>query len=144
MAVLDFIKGAIPVGIAYFWLPVQGSDLILIALAPVLGHAYSPWLKFKGGKGVAVTLGVWSGLTIGAAPTILGLFLGIWSLVLQPSSWIVVAAMLSFGVFVLQQSAWTASLFVLTWLGHFILLLWTHRHELNTLPRLRPWTRETG
>lgn len=30
----------------------------LVALAAVLGHCYSPWLRFKGGKGVATSFGV--------------------------------------------------------------------------------------
>jgi glycerol-3-phosphate acyltransferase PlsY len=31
---------------------------MLVALAAVLGHTFSPWMKFKGGKGVATGLGV--------------------------------------------------------------------------------------
>src|SRR5690554_7504903 len=39
-----------------------------IAIAPVAGHAFSPFLHFRGGKAVASTYGVWlalSGLTGG-------------------------------------------------------------------------------
>jgi len=32
--------------------------VILVGLAAILGHTYSPWLRFKGGKGVAAGLGV--------------------------------------------------------------------------------------
>ena len=31
---------------------------MLVGLAAVLGHTFTPWLKFKGGKGVATGLGV--------------------------------------------------------------------------------------
>jgi len=30
----------------------------LIVIAPVVGHCWSPWLRFNGGKGVATTVGV--------------------------------------------------------------------------------------
>nr|WP_322785336.1 glycerol-3-phosphate acyltransferase [Carboxydothermus ferrireducens] len=33
-----------------------------MAVAPVLGHAFSPFLRFKGGKAMAVTFGVWSAI----------------------------------------------------------------------------------
>lgn len=36
---------------------------ILIGLAAILGHIFSPWLKFKGGKGVATALGVYLALS---------------------------------------------------------------------------------
>lgn len=56
---LDFAKGALPV-----WLfSAQGEMTAHAAmLAAVLGHMFPVWLKFKGGKGVATTLGVLLGL----------------------------------------------------------------------------------
>ena len=45
---LDFFKGAIPVGLAQFGFGITGSALIPIALAPVIGHAFS---IFLGGRG---------------------------------------------------------------------------------------------
>lgn len=56
--VCDFSKAFIP---CYFF---DSGDLIcnlLILVAPTIGHMFSIWLKFKGGKGVATFLG-----TIGA------------------------------------------------------------------------------
>lgn len=59
--VLDFLKGYLPlVWFSYF---VRGDEIIFLALAPIFGHAFSPFLKFKGGKAIAVTFGVWSALT---------------------------------------------------------------------------------
>jgi glycerol-3-phosphate acyltransferase PlsY len=52
---LDAAKGAVAVLIAGLWAP----DLALLTgLGAVLGHLFPVWLKFKGGKGVATTLGV--------------------------------------------------------------------------------------
>jgi acyl phosphate:glycerol-3-phosphate acyltransferase len=54
---LDVAKGYLPVFLAgHFGQPVH--LLAFVALAGVLGHMFTPWLKFKGGKGVATALGV--------------------------------------------------------------------------------------
>ena len=58
----DVIKGFIPVLISYLVYP---SDLVLVAvvsIAAVLGHIFPVYIKFKGGKGVATTVGVGIGL----------------------------------------------------------------------------------
>jgi glycerol-3-phosphate acyltransferase PlsY len=70
---LDGFKGAIPVGLAYYVYKINGWMLIPVALAPLLGHMFSPFLKFHGGKGLATTFGIWLGLTSWLGPTALGL-----------------------------------------------------------------------
>ncbi|TAN45767.1 MAG: glycerol-3-phosphate 1-O-acyltransferase [Rhodospirillales bacterium] len=53
--ILDGVKGAVA---ALAALAMSGEDMALIAgLFAVLGHNFPVWLKFKGGKGVATTLG---------------------------------------------------------------------------------------
>lgn len=59
---LDILKGFAPVFIAAVLLHIRGGFLAPVAAAPVLGHAFSPWVRFRGGKGVAVTFGVLMGL----------------------------------------------------------------------------------
>jgi glycerol-3-phosphate acyltransferase PlsY len=53
---LDIFKGWLPVWLCARFGPV-GLGLSLVALSAVLGHVFTPWLKFQGGKGVATTLG---------------------------------------------------------------------------------------
>lgn len=55
--VLDLLKGLIPVFITSLYTTDQKVILITGILA-VLGHIFSPWVKFKGGKGIATTFGV--------------------------------------------------------------------------------------
>jgi acyl phosphate:glycerol-3-phosphate acyltransferase len=54
---LDIFKGWLPVWLAGFAFAHSYGAVSLVALAAVLGHAFTPWLKFQGGKGVATTLG---------------------------------------------------------------------------------------
>lgn len=62
---LDALKGAIGVIlVSRFVVPeatsaetIQGVLVPLVGLAAILGHVFSPWVGFKGGKGVATTFG---------------------------------------------------------------------------------------
>lgn len=61
--IIDILKGMIPVAIGIYLartikLPMSTNTYIsIIAIAVVLGHDYTPFLSFKGGKGVNTTLG---------------------------------------------------------------------------------------
>ncbi len=70
---LDYSKGTFPLFVFLQAGFVQNRYLIsLAALCGILGHAFSPMLKFKGGKAVATTFGAWSVLTKWQAPVIMG------------------------------------------------------------------------
>lgn len=55
--ILDLFKAFIPVFISLKYLHIDNLALIFIAIAPILGHAYSPFLNFNGGKAIASTFG---------------------------------------------------------------------------------------
>ena len=65
----DSLKGLIPVYVAH-WLNVPVELLVLTGLAAFLGHLFPVFFGFKGGKGVATTIGVllgwswWLGLAM--------------------------------------------------------------------------------
>lgn len=54
---LDSGKGAIAVGVTYL-LAYDPNAMLAAGFWAVMGHNFPVWLKFKGGKGVATTLGV--------------------------------------------------------------------------------------
>jgi len=63
--ILDIIKGIIPVTlIANFFGLGDPVSLVIIAVAAVSGHNWTVFLGFKGGKGMATSLGVLIGLAI--------------------------------------------------------------------------------
>lgn len=134
---LDYFKGAVPVGLAHFHGRVSGWDLLPVAMAPILGHAFSPFLRFRGGKGIAVTFGIWTGLTLGEGPILLGLLLGLMYAVLTVEGWAVGLGMLGLIIHFLHHGA--APVILTLGLGNLLLLLWTHRQDLRRPFRLRPW-----
>jgi glycerol-3-phosphate acyltransferase PlsY len=56
--VLDALKGIIVLVVARFIMNVEIETQWMIAIIAILGHCYSPYLKFEGGKGVATGMGV--------------------------------------------------------------------------------------
>ncbi len=56
--VLDFCKGAIPTFIAIHSLALSPVVVILIGASAILGHTFSVFMGFKGGKAVATSGGV--------------------------------------------------------------------------------------
>jgi glycerol-3-phosphate acyltransferase PlsY len=59
--ILDMGKGLAAVLLAKWIFETEGPAAVA-GLAAMLGHVYSPFLRFKGGKGVATALGVYLGL----------------------------------------------------------------------------------
>lgn len=64
---LDLAKGLVPVLAGRYWLGGQPWAVVGAGIFAILGHNFSPFLKFKGGKGVATSLGVALGLSWQAA-----------------------------------------------------------------------------
>lgn len=54
---LDALKGALVVAIAYL-VNMSEATLWAIAILAVIGHCFSPYLNFEGGKGIATGMGV--------------------------------------------------------------------------------------
>jgi acyl phosphate:glycerol-3-phosphate acyltransferase len=69
----DMGKGWLIGWAAMHWLQTE-SFMMLAALSPIIGHIFSPFLAFKGGKGVATALGS----VLGLSPSIGTLLLLIW------------------------------------------------------------------
>lgn len=140
---LDFLKGSIPVGLAHLQFGLTGWSLAAVALAPVLGHAFSPILRLRGGKAVAVTGGIWCGLTVWEGPTVAGILLGLAYFLLAVDGWAVISAMTGMVLYLLLTPAtWNglgvrpeAWLIFVIGLGNLLILAWKHRADLA-----RPFT----
>lgn len=134
---LDVIKGAIPVAIAFYGLGVRGWDIVAIAIAPILGHAFSPFLRFRGGKAMAVTMGVWMALTLWEIPTLGGFTLGLWYVIVRKSGWAVLMLFICILVYTLiTPHEWFIPVIVLL---NMIVVLYKYRADFRHPPGLRGW-----
>lgn len=169
---LDALKGFIPVVIAVNLIGITGRDPqfhlglfdsfllklpaaehmkgqmihVLTALAAVLGHNYSPWIGFKGGKGIATSAGV----LIGLMPMAVVILLVVFIITLLITRYVAVASMVSAvalpimthlgarfhetagGISLWEAGTWNKPLFFFSVLIA-ALALWKHRFNIHRL-----------
>jgi glycerol-3-phosphate acyltransferase PlsY len=123
----DMLKGTVAVLLAS-WLGGPNAAM-LAALGAFLGHLFPVWLKFRGGKGVAVYIGVLIGLFWPAA----ALFCAVW---------LVVALLTRYSSLAALVASLVTPIF-LWWLGHLalallfalltLLLFFMHRENIRRL-----------
>jgi glycerol-3-phosphate acyltransferase PlsY len=164
--ILDMLKGFIPVAIAVNLIQITGRPVqiplglpeawilkfaagdalqaqiaqILTALCAVLGHNYSPWVGFKGGKGIATSAGV----LLGLMPFAVLLLLALWCLLFFTTRYVSVAsigAAASLPLITLwgswhhgriQDGTWNKPLFAFTVIIA-VLAIWKHRTNIRRL-----------
>lgn len=74
VALVDVAKGAIPVALFARWAETDPWGAVALGIAAVLGHVFSPYMGFRGGKGVATALGMFLAL----APLAVAIALPVW------------------------------------------------------------------
>ena len=123
---LDAAKGVIPPALVFHFLRSPALASIVAACA-VLGHCFSPWLQFKGGKGVATSFGAifalcWPAGLVAIAGWCLGALLTSFSSVGSMLGSVLAATALWF----FTKNLW------LTGYGIFsaLLILYTHRENI--------------
>lgn len=131
VGLFDVMKGAVPVLV--LGPAVSGSAWfpLLCGISAVLGHVFSVFVGFKGGKGVATSAGV----VLGLAPMAVGFCLVAWALIVWASGYVslgsVVAAALFPGlVWVLYPDRRDA-----IWLYALLaaVIIWMHRANIGRL-----------
>jgi glycerol-3-phosphate acyltransferase PlsY len=87
---LDIAKGLIPAAVGTALLEDKQLGM-LCGIAAVLGHSFSPWLKFKGGKGIATGFGA----LLGSSPFVGLSAFGVFLLSLAISRYVSLSSMLA-------------------------------------------------
>lgn len=127
----DLLKGLLPV-LAGYYFQFNVTVLCSIGLAAILGHMYPIYYRFRGGKGVATTLGA----LLGIAWPLAVAWAVIWLAVAKVSRYSSLAALLA-----------TLSLPIIAWFLHYAnaivvltivinaLIIWRHRNNIKNLVR---------
>ena len=160
---LDMLKGLIPVVIAVSLIHFEGSKnpmsiaglashgrefpmltaqifQVLTGLCAILGHNYSPWVGFKGGKGIATSAGV----LIALMPAAIVILLVVWLLVFLISRYVSLASIIAAAVLPfltlwgswfhgkIQNGTWNKPLFAFSVIIA-VLAVWKHRANIQRL-----------
>jgi acyl phosphate:glycerol-3-phosphate acyltransferase len=132
VALVDIAKGVVPVLV--FAPQVSRSVVFALAcgVAAILGHVFSVFVRFKGGKGVATAAGVMLGLT----PMALGVTAAVWGLMLVLTGYvslssITAAVVLPIAVYLVERPAQSELLWVAALIAFGVIVL--HRKNIQRL-----------
>jgi acyl phosphate:glycerol-3-phosphate acyltransferase len=131
VALIDLAKGAIPVAIMGPWANGPAWFTVALGLAAVLGHIFSPYVGFKGGKGVATAAGMFLAL----APLAVAISLPIWVVALWLSGYVSVASLsvaVLFPVWVLLTTPGQPYTFWAA-VALAVIIVYSHRHNIRRL-----------
>jgi glycerol-3-phosphate acyltransferase PlsY len=129
VTLLDVGKGAAAVMMARM-LQMDVPSQVVAGIAAVVGHMFPVWLGFKGGKGVATSLGVFAPL----APTASLVGLAVFALILWRTRFVSLGSMS--GVSIVAPVAWLTGASQAVWFGAMAtsgFIIFRHRANLARL-----------
>ena len=132
---IDTAKGAPFVAVAHSVFELPAVAVMAVALCAILGHAFSPLLRFRGGKSVAVTFGALLALPQHEIIIAFTVFVVLGFLLIETDAWTVMLGPTGSLIYLLIiQGHSSESLFMLFVLAIFAI---KHRAGLHTGPRLK-------
>jgi glycerol-3-phosphate acyltransferase PlsY len=139
--VVDVAKGLLAVELLPRWIPVPELTLltygVLIGIAAILGHVFSVWLGFRGGKGIATAFGVFLAL----APWVTFAAMIVWVAVVLIGRVVSLASLaaavvLLLGVIAVHRGALERDWPIIAATAVLVaLVFWTHRSNIKRLRR---------
>jgi acyl phosphate:glycerol-3-phosphate acyltransferase len=126
---LDIVKGVVPVLIGRL-AGLDDTGLAVVAMLAVVGHDYSIFLRFRGGKGVATTLGA----ALALAPWVAVLAMVGWVLVMYLSRYSSLASLTTLVLLpILLAVTMQPAPYVVAGVLLFALGVWKHRANIVRL-----------
>jgi len=139
---LDVLKGYFPLVLFLKYGLVEDIYVIPVALAAILGHVFPVFLKFRGGKAIAVTFGVWSALTgfevsfayaiiLAVLKLIAKLVTQSWASPTEVDAFMVVLGMGITGIYMLMRNF--EGYLIILWICSLFILAYTNKAKLYRL-----------
>jgi glycerol-3-phosphate acyltransferase PlsY len=135
VGLVDIAKGAVSVAILGPWSNGPAWFTVALGIAAVLGHMFSPYVRFRGGKGVATAAGVFLAL----APFAVLISLLIWGATLWLSGYVSVASLAVAVLFPVWVRLTAPAEPYTFWAGVVLALLIAYSHRAN-IRRLKDGT----
>jgi glycerol-3-phosphate acyltransferase PlsY len=127
VGLIDVVKGAVPVAILGPWSNGPAWFTVALGLAAVVGHMFSPYVRFRGGKGVATAAGMFLAL----APLAIAISLAIWAVTLWLSGYVSAASLTVAVLFPLWVGLTAAGQPYTFWASVVLALLIIYSHRAN-------------
>lgn len=131
VGLFDALKGAIPVAFFGPWAGLGVTGSLLLGVVAVIGHVFSIFANFKGGKGVATG----SGIVLGLAPFAFLVTLVVWTVTVRLSGYVSLGSILAAAV--LPSAVWflhPAQRDIVWWLAALsVTIIWLHRANIRRL-----------
>ena len=140
---LDVFKAAVPVWIftnqfsdtSY---PEHFLSVTVVAISPIIGHAFPPFLRFRGGKALAPSWGSWIALTSGMAFPVAVLILGVMHLMQRNHAITVTTCLIGF---IVIFSIIDTQALIIFGILNLLLVIFKHRSEYQHGIAFRGWVR---
>ena len=131
MALIDIAKGALPATLFATWAGGDRWVAVGLGIAAVLGHIFSPFVGFRGGKGVATAAGIFVAL----APVAVLIALPVWGLCLWLSGYVSLSSILAAGTLPLWVKLTRPGALPAFWasVALALLILYSHRANIRRL-----------
>jgi acyl phosphate:glycerol-3-phosphate acyltransferase len=129
VGVLDVLKGYVP-ALAFSFVSFDAG--LVAGVAAVAGHVTSPWLRGRGGRGVATSLGA----VLAVEPVWALVILAVFAVVLLATRWVGGASIAAAGALVIVAAIDSSSIWQLVW-AIVLAVVVELRHIPNVLRRWR-------
>ena len=133
---LDILKSFFPIYFAIIF-GFDGFQLAILCFAAISGSIFSPFLRFNGGKSLAVSCGIWMAISSGMIGPLICLIMAFSHLIQKTHLWTILSGWLGILIWVLIFSL--SIEYIVIFIINFILVMFKHKNEFNQKIILRNW-----
>ena len=133
---LDILKSFFPIYFAIIF-GFDGFQLAILCFAAISGSIFSPFLRFNGGKSLAVSCGIWMAISLGMIGPLICLIMAFSHLIQKTHLWTILSGWLGILIWVIIFSL--SIEYIVIFIINFILVMFKHKNEFNQKIILRNW-----